>query len=85
MGKLYVNDIDYSGYIPSYFTVARGTLLAGQTTITISDPSITTHSTIDIDTDPHIPYKDATGTAGSATIIFPAQQTNVSVQLRIWN
>lgn len=60
-----------------------GTLSAGETSITLSDASITTNSTIDIYTDLDVPYNSKTLSTGSITITFDAQQSNMSVKVRV--
>ena len=60
-----------------------GTLLTGETSITLSDSSITTNSTFDLYTDSDIPYNDKTVTTGSVTYTFDAQATDTVVKVRV--
>lgn len=61
-----------------------GTLTAGQTSITLSDASITTTSTIDIYTDVFgIQPTNAVVATGSITLTFLAQASDISVKVRV--
>lgn len=60
-----------------------GTLTAGQTSITLSDSSITTNSTIEVFNDLDIPYNSKTLTTGSITLAFDAQSNNMVVKVRV--
>lgn len=60
-----------------------GTLSAGSTSITLSDASITTTSTIDIYTDLDVPYNSKSLSTGSITITFDAQSSNMGVKVRV--
>ena len=60
-----------------------GTLTAGSTSITLSDASITTSSTIDVYTDQELPHNSMSVTTGSVTITFDAQQSDVNVKVRV--
>ena len=60
-----------------------GTLTAGQTSIILSDASITTNSTIDVYTDADVDYNSVSVSAGSVTITFDAQSSNLGVKVRI--
>lgn len=60
-------------------TKLTGTLTAGSTTITISDASITTSSDVLVMTDPEIWHNSTTLAAGSVTITFDAQASDVEV------
>ena len=62
----------------------EGTLAAGNTSITLSDPSITVYSSIDVFTDSY--GKNPTNvvaTAGSVTLTFEAQSANLGVKVRV--
>ena len=73
-----------NGNAPASYTEVTGTLSAGSTSITLSDASITTSSTIDIYTDPiELDHNDATTTTGSTTITFDAQSQNITVKVRV--
>ena len=61
-----------------------GTLLTGATSITLSDASITTTSTIDIYTDVFgIQPVNAVVATGTITLTFLAQASNISVKVRV--
>ena len=60
-----------------------GTLLAGQTSITIYSDVITTNSTIDIYTDGDVNYNSVTVDTGSVTITFDEQQSDLGVKVRV--
>lgn len=65
------------------FTDVTGTLTAGSTSITLQNATITTASTIDIYTDPELAHNSVTVAAGSITITFDAQQSDVIVKVRV--
>lgn len=99
MAKKVVNETDYSqlqttdkkvlGAINEVNAKASkvevtGTLTAGQTSITLSDASITTSSTFDIYTDTFgIQPVSAVVATGSITLTFLAQASNLSVKVRV--
>jgi len=60
-----------------------GTLTAGQTSVVISDASITSSSTIQVFTDTGINYTAISVSTGSVTITYPAQQADVNVKVRV--
>ena len=60
-----------------------GTLTAGSTSITLSDASITTSSTIEVFTDADVDYNSISVTTGSVTITFDAQASNMGVKVRV--
>lgn len=61
-----------------------GTLTAGQTTITLQDAAILTTSTVEIYTDVFgVNPTSVVVAAGSVTITFPAQASNIGVKARI--
>ena len=65
-------------------TFVTGTLTAGSTSITLSDASITTSSTIDIYVDTFgVQPTNAVVTTGSITLSFLAQSADVSVKVRV--
>lgn len=65
-------------------TFVTGTLTAGSTSITLSDASITTTSTIDIYTDTFgIQPTNAVVATGSITLTFLAQASDISVKVRV--
>lgn len=65
------------------YTEVTGTLTAGQTSITLSDASITTNSTIDVYTDADVEYNSISVSTGSVTITFDAQASNMGVKVRV--
>jgi hypothetical protein len=67
----------------SSWTDVTGTLTAGSTSITLSDASITTNSTIEVFTDADVDYNSVTVSTGSVTITFDAQANNMGVKVRI--
>lgn len=68
----------------STYTEVTGTLLTGATSITLSDASITTTSTIDIYTDVFgIQPTNAVVATGSITLTFLAQNSDLSVKVRV--
>lgn len=65
-------------------TFVTGTLTAGSTSLTLSDASITTTSTIDIYVSTFgIQPTNAVVTTGSITLSFLAQGSDVSVKVRV--
>lgn len=60
-----------------------GTLIAGETSITFTDSTITTSSFVDVYTDADIPYNSITVTTGSIVLTYDAQQSNVTVKVRL--
>lgn len=60
-----------------------GTLTAGQSSITLSDSSITTNSLIEIFTTTGVGYSDISATTGNVTITFYPQATDIGVIARI--
>lgn len=62
-----------------------GTLIAGQTSLTISDNSILTTSTIDVYTDTYgISPESITVATGSVTLTFEAQASDLGVKVRVY-
>lgn len=65
-------------------TWVSGTLTAGSTSLTLSDASITTSSTIDIYTDVFgIQPTNAVVASGSITLTFLAQASDITVKVRV--
>lgn len=66
------------------FKEVSATLLAGTTTVTVSDALITSSSMIDVwvDSDTPIPYESIVATTGSVTITFEAQSADLPVKVR---
>lgn len=65
------------------WTELTGTLTASETSITFTDSAITTDSFIDVYTDADIPYNSITVTTGSIVLTYDAQQSNVTVKVRL--
>lgn len=83
-----VDNVDTDLYAPnggggSSWTDVTGTLTAGQTSITLSDNSITTTSTIEVFNDLDVVYNSITVATGSVTLTFDAQQSDMSVKVRV--
>lgn len=67
------------------FVEVSGTLSAGSTSITLSDASITTSSTIDVFVDTFGVNPTAmTVSTGSVTLTFEAQESNLGVKVRVY-
>ena len=67
----------------SYVEVS-GTLLAGETTITLTDDAITTDSKFDFYTSIYgVSPTNVTVATGSITLEFDAQETDMSVEVRV--
>lgn len=61
------------------------TLEAGETSLTISDASITTSSTVDIFTDAFgVVPEDVTISTGSIVLTFEEQEEDLGVKVRVW-
>ena len=66
------------------YTEVVGTLTAGQTSITLSDASILTTSTLDFYTDIFgVSPTSVTVATGSVTLAFEAQSADMSVKVRV--
>ena len=62
----------------------ESTLTAGETTLTISDTSITEDSMIDIYTNVFgVNPTEVTVTSGAITLVFDAQESDLSVKVRV--
>lgn len=67
------------------FVEVSGTLLAGSTTLTLSDASILTTSTIDVFVDTWgISPESVVVAAGSVTLTFEAQESDLGVKVRVY-
>ena len=89
IAEITINGVTTDVYAPTSggasYTDVTGTLTAGQTSITLQDASILTTSTIDIYTDAFgVNPTGVTVAAGSVTLTFEAQATNVAVKVRVW-
>ena len=67
------------------FVEVTGTLLAGYTTLVLSDASITSTSTLDVFTDVYgVNPADMVATTGSVTLTFEAQESDLGVKVRVY-
>lgn len=67
------------------FVEVTGTLLAGVTTLVLSDASITSTSTLDVFTDVYgVSPTDMVATTGSVTLTFEAQASDLGVKVRVY-
>lgn len=67
------------------FVEVTGTLLAGSTTLVLSDASITSTSTLDVFTDVYgVSPTDMVATTGSVTLTFEAQASDLGVKVRVY-
>lgn len=86
IAEIEIDDVVTNVYAPSGgggYTEVSGTLTAGQTSITLSDASITANSTIDVYTDADVEYNSISVSTGSVTITFDAQASNMGVKVRV--
>ena len=76
-------EISLGGGSGASWTDVTGTLTAGSTSITLSDASISSSSTIDIYTDTYgVNPTSVAVSAGSVVLTFEAQQSDVAVKVR---
>ena len=67
------------------FVEVTGTLLAGVTTLVLSDASITSTSTLDVFTDVYgVSPTDMVASTGSVTLTFEAQESDLGVKVRVY-
>lgn len=67
------------------FVEVTGTLLAGSTTLVLSDASITSTSTLDVFTDVYgVSPTDMVASTGSVTLTFEAQESDLGVKVRVY-
>lgn len=88
IAEITINGVATDVYAPTSggasYTDVTGTLTAGQTSVTLSDASILTTSTIDVYTDVFWVNPTAISVAtGSVTLTFPVQSTNIGVKVRV--
>lgn len=87
IAEITINGATTNVYAPTSsggYTEVTGTLTAGNTSVTLSDASITTSSTIDVYTDTFGVNPTAVSVStGSVTLTFPAQASNVGVKVRV--
>lgn len=81
-GDMHIKQV-YGINFGSNYKEITGTLTAGSTSITLSDASITTSSTIEVFNDLDVPYNSKTVSTGSITLTFDAQQSNMTVKVRV--
>jgi len=79
----YIDDITGVVIPIEITTVVTGTLVAGQTSLTLQNESITTNSFIDIYTSDGTEWISTTVTAGQIVITFEEQQSDLGVKVRI--
>jgi len=76
---------DLGGGGGASYTDVTGTLTAGSTSLTLSDASITSSSTLDFYTSVYGVNPTAVSiSTGSVTLTFEAQLTNINVKVRVW-
>lgn len=78
----FITDGHGAASLPSYVDLTD-ILLAGNTTLTIQSPYITTAGTYDIYTDPEVPYISKVITTGQIVITFDEQSSDLAVKVRI--
>lgn len=67
------------------FVEVTGTLLAGTTTLVLSDASITSTRTLDVFTDVYgVSPTDMVASTGSVTLTFEAQESDLGVKVRVY-
>lgn len=82
MPKIVKDGRVYTGiYLP--YTELTGTLTTGSTSITFTNATITTSSTIEVFNDLDIPYNSKTLTTGSLVLTFDAQSSDMNVKVRV--
>lgn len=69
--------------IPTPWTDVTGTLIAGQTSITLQSAAATTNSTVEVFTPDGTEWNSVTATTGSVTVTFDAQSSDLGVKVRI--
>lgn len=76
---------DLGGGGGASYTEVTGTLSAGSTSLTLSDASITSSSTLDFYTSVYGVNPTAVSiSTGSVTLTFEAQLSNINVKVRVW-
>lgn len=78
----FITDGHGAASLPSYVDLTD-ILTAGNTTLTIQSPYITTSGTYDIYTDPEVPYISKVVTTGQIVITFDEQSSDLAVKVRI--
>ena len=72
-----------TNYVVKSWNDITGTLTAGQTSITLSDNSITSDSTIQVFTNTGVNYTAISVSTGSITLTYGEQSTDVNVKVRV--
>ena len=84
IAEISIDGVSQNVYVPNPYKEITGILTAGQTSITLSDASITTSSTIEPFTDPiEVDHNSISTSTGSVTITFDAQESNLNVKVRV--
>lgn len=84
IAEISIDGVSQNVYVPNPYTEVTGILTAGQTSITLSDSSITTSSTIEPFTDPiEVDHNSISTSTGSVTITFDEQESNLNVKVRV--
>lgn len=78
----FITDGHGAASLPSYVDLTD-ILTAGNTSLTIQSPYITTSGTYDIYTDPQVPHNSEVVTNGQIVITFDAQSSDLAVKVRI--
>ena len=84
----YMNDLEsrINAAFASLTKEVTGTLIAGQTSLTLTDEAILSTSTIDPYTDKYgVNPTDVVATTGSVTLTFEEQSTDLVVKVRVTN
>ena len=75
----------FNALAPAGFTEVTGTLLTGSTSLTLSDASISSTSTLDFFTDVYGVSPTAVSVStDSVTLTFEAQESDLSVKVRVY-
>lgn len=83
LSKIQIGETVYGISGGANWTDVTGTLTTGSTSITLSDASITTTSTIEVYNDLDVPYNSKSLSTGSITLTFDAQESDMSVKVRV--
>ena len=74
---------EFGGVYVAPWVDITGTLEAGETSITLTNATITTTSTIEVFNDLDVPYISKVVSTGSITLTFDEQDADMSVKVRI--
>ena len=84
-GKFLKGDGTWDGDVFTGKRLAAQTLSAGSTSMTFSDASITSNSTIEVYADAYgVAPSEITVTTGQAVLTFAAQESAISVYIAVW-